>query len=232
MFIQNNNGTWDYDQLIVASRISESHYHTKAKIYNNKIYTNSINTSIDVVGTDGTIDSVGSVTVYSKNGNKWLHEKVLHRNDSDDHNGQSVDYFGRLFDVYEGGIAITSERAEHSDNTIVEAGKVYIFNNSYSSTGENGGDGEDGGDNLISAAICFLGHVLVETDQGKIQIKNITSKNTIYGNKVVGVVKVKNKDNYMILFKKEFIGNKMYHLWIHMYQRIINIYKRILYKSR
>ena len=166
VYTKNNNGTWDYDQLIVASRISESHYHTKAKIYNNKIYANSINTSIDVVGTDGTIDSVGSVTVYSKNGNKWLHEKVLHRNDSDDHNGQSVDYFGRLFDVYEGGIAITSERAEHSDNTIVEAGKVYIFNNSYSSTGENGGDGEDGGDNLISAAICFLGKSISRNRSG------------------------------------------------------------------
>ena len=71
-------------------------------------------------------------------------------------------------------------------------------------------DGRINGSNLDndldSGAICFLGHVLVETDQGKIQIKDITSKNTIDGNEIVGVVKVKNEDNHMILFKKDSLG--------------------------
>ena len=71
-------------------------------------------------------------------------------------------------------------------------------------------DGRINGSNLNndldSGAICFLGHVLVETDQGKIQIKDITSKNTIDGNEIVGVVKVKNEDNHMILFKKDSLG--------------------------
>ena len=57
-----------------------------------------------------------------------------------------------------------------------------------------------------SGAICFLGHVLVETDQGKIPIKNITKENTIYGNRVIAVIKVINKYNYMILFKKNSLG--------------------------
>ena len=65
------------------------------------------------------------------------------------------------------------------------------------------------GPTISSGNICFLGHVLVETDQGKIPIKNITSKNTISGIKVIGIVKVKNKDNYMILIKKNSLGKNI-----------------------
>ena len=66
--------------------------------------------------------------------------------------------------------------------------------------------GIESGASIVTGNICFLGESLVYTDQGKIPIKDITTKNTIFGLKVISLVKVKNRDNFMILFKKDSLG--------------------------
>lgn len=66
--------------------------------------------------------------------------------------------------------------------------------------------GAESGVSIHTSNICFLGDALVQTDQGKIPIKNITCNNTIFGLKVHSLVKVKNIYNYMILFKKNSLG--------------------------
>ena len=66
--------------------------------------------------------------------------------------------------------------------------------------------GVESGVSIDSGNICFLGDAIVETDQGNIPIKNITTKNSLFGLKVSALIKVKNIDNYMILFKKNSLG--------------------------
>ena len=56
---------------------------------------------------------------------------------------------------------------------------------------------------------CFLGNTPIDTDQGKIQIKNITTKNTINGYKVQKVINVISRNNKMILIKKGVLDNNV-----------------------
>ena len=54
----------------------------------------------------------------------------------------------------------------------------------------------------LAGAICFLGDSEVDTDQGKILLKDLSTKNTINGHKIKKVTNMINIDNYMVLFKK------------------------------
>jgi len=56
---------------------------------------------------------------------------------------------------------------------------------------------------------CFLEGTPVLTDQGEIPIEQLTSKNTIDDQKVVKVTKTMNKDNYMILIKKDALSQNV-----------------------
>jgi hypothetical protein len=57
--------------------------------------------------------------------------------------------------------------------------------------------------------VCFLGTTCVDTDQGKIQFKNLTTKNTIDGDEIVGISRCYNLDDYMILMKKDSLGKNV-----------------------
>ena len=61
----------------------------------------------------------------------------------------------------------------------------------------------------LASAICFLEGTPVLTDQGEIPIEQITSENTIDEQKVVKLIKVMNKDNYMILVKKNALSQNV-----------------------
>jgi len=55
--------------------------------------------------------------------------------------------------------------------------------------------------------ICFLGHTLIQTDQGYVPIYKIKHNiHTISGKKIVDVTKTKTKDPHLVSFKKNALG--------------------------
>ena len=62
--------------------------------------------------------------------------------------------------------------------------------------------GQIGQNNLLDANICFIKGTKIVTDQGIIEIQNITVSNTIMGKKIVMTTKTRNIDNYLIEIKK------------------------------
>ena len=61
----------------------------------------------------------------------------------------------------------------------------------------------------LSGGICFLGNTLVNTDQGKVKFNELTTKNTINKHQIKKVVSVINKDDTMILIKKDSLGDSV-----------------------
>jgi len=58
--------------------------------------------------------------------------------------------------------------------------------------------------------ICFLGHTLIETDQGYIPIYKIKRDiHTIGGKKIVDITRTKTKDPHLVCFKKHVLGQNM-----------------------
>jgi hypothetical protein len=58
--------------------------------------------------------------------------------------------------------------------------------------------------------ICFLGHTLIETDQGYTPIYRIKRDlHTINGKKIVDITRTKTKDPYLVCFKKHALGQNM-----------------------
>ena len=70
------------------------------------------------------------------------------------------------------------------------------------------GSAESGG-GAGSDTICFLGDTKVQTDQGLVEIRNLTNKYTILGNRVKKIVKVMNKDNTMVFVCKHALGKNI-----------------------
>jgi hypothetical protein len=61
----------------------------------------------------------------------------------------------------------------------------------------------------LAGGICFLGNTLVNTDQGKVKFNELTTKNTINKHQINKVVSVMNKDNTMVLVKKDSLGDSV-----------------------
>ena len=61
----------------------------------------------------------------------------------------------------------------------------------------------------LTGGVCFLGNSLVHTDQGKIAIKDIELSNTINGHEIKKVTNMINERNYVILFKKDSLGENV-----------------------
>ena len=59
----------------------------------------------------------------------------------------------------------------------------------------------------LVGGICFLGNTLVNTDQGKVYFNELTTKNTINKHQIKKVVSVMNKDDTMVLVKKDSLGD-------------------------
>ena len=178
--------SWSITQQLIASDNISTNTSTQngrfghsVKIYNNYILI-SANENVD---STGIITGAGVAYIFKKDdgSESWSEQaKLLANVNVQDNN------FGEDIALSDDYILISSPSDD--GNTISNRGVVYEL--------------------LISeldeetSNICFLGHVLVETDQGKIPIKDITSKNSIDKNRVVLVTKFRNRDNYMILFKK------------------------------
>ena len=62
---------------------------------------------------------------------------------------------------------------------------------------------------LDTGAICFPLNTPVKTDQGIVKIQNITRKNTINGLHVLGVTKIINESDDMIIFRKNCFGENI-----------------------
>lgn len=71
------------------------------------------------------------------------------------------------------------------------------------------GGTDTGVDISLAGGICFLGNTLVNTDQGKVKFNELTTKNTINKHKIKKVISVMNKDNTMVLIKKDSLGNSV-----------------------
>jgi hypothetical protein len=54
--------------------------------------------------------------------------------------------------------------------------------------------------------MCFTGDVLVKTNQGLINIENITKENTIDGKKIIGISKIIYSQSYIVTVKKDALG--------------------------
>jgi len=54
--------------------------------------------------------------------------------------------------------------------------------------------------------MCFIGDVLVKTNQGLINIENITKENTIDGKKIIGISKIIYSQSYIVTVKKDALG--------------------------
>ena len=63
--------------------------------------------------------------------------------------------------------------------------------------------------NQSSGNICFLGSTKVQTDQGKIRFDELTTDNTIDGQKIKQVVKVINSDDNLIFIRKHAFAKKV-----------------------
>ena len=63
-------------------------------------------------------------------------------------------------------------------------------------------------DELVCAAICFLGDTKVKTDQGNIRFDKLTKTNTIFNKKIKKITKVMNSKKSLILINKYALGNK------------------------
>ena len=57
-----------------------------------------------------------------------------------------------------------------------------------------------------SVNICFPRNTPILTDQGEVMIQNITNKNTINREKVLGITSFINKDNYVVIIKRNSLG--------------------------
>lgn len=79
------------------------------------------------------------------------------------------------------------------------------------SIGVPGGAFEITNDSVVSfslaGGICFLGNTSVNTDQGKVKFNELTTKNTINKHQIKKVVSVMNKDDTMVLVKKDSLGD-------------------------
>jgi len=64
-------------------------------------------------------------------------------------------------------------------------------------------------DNLLVANICFIKGTNVVTDQGIIEIQNISLANTINGKKILMTTKTRNVDDYMVLIKKDALSKNV-----------------------
>ena len=64
-------------------------------------------------------------------------------------------------------------------------------------------------DNLLVANICFIKGTNVVTDQGIIEIQNISLANTINGKKILMTTKTKNVDDYMVLIKRDALSKNV-----------------------
>ena len=64
-------------------------------------------------------------------------------------------------------------------------------------------------DNLLVANICFIKGTNVVTDQGIIEIQNISLANTINGKKILMTTKTRNVDDYMVLIKKDTLAKNV-----------------------
>lgn len=87
--------------------------------------------------------------------------------------------------------------------------------------------------------ICFHENTIIETDQGKIKIKNLTNKYTIKNCKVISVLKSPEKPNKLVLIKQNAFGQSFpnvdimvtqYHE-IYILNKYIPIYKLINNKT-
>ena len=64
-------------------------------------------------------------------------------------------------------------------------------------------------DNLLVANICFIKGTNIVTDQGIIEIQNISLANTINGKKIMMTTKTKNVDDYMVLIKRDALSKNV-----------------------
>ena len=63
--------------------------------------------------------------------------------------------------------------------------------------------------NLLVANICFIKGTNVVTDQGIIEIQNISLANTINGKKILMTSKTRNVDDYMVLIKRDALSKNV-----------------------
>ena len=62
---------------------------------------------------------------------------------------------------------------------------------------------------LVYRRNMLFRNTLVNTDQGKVKFNELTTKNTINKHKIKKVVSVMNKDNTMVLIKKDSLGDSV-----------------------
>jgi len=56
---------------------------------------------------------------------------------------------------------------------------------------------------LINSGICFPGKTPIVTDQGIINIEDLTEKNSIRNNKIVCITRTTSRDKYLVCFEKD-----------------------------
>lgn len=87
--------------------------------------------------------------------------------------------------------------------------------------------------------ICFHENTIIETDQGKIKIKNLTNNYTIKNCKIVSVIKSPEKPKHLVLIKRNAFGKNLPKTnikitpthEIYLYNRYVPVYKLINNKT-
>ena len=177
-----NGSTWTQTQILTVSDPIASDF-----------IANSVDISEDyaIIGAPGKDNWTGRVYIFESNqdgswGTGGVETQKLISDET------VVDsYFGASVSI-SGETAIVG--APHVDNDGgLNNGSAYIY-----SLIQNENESTN-----TSANPCFLEGTPVLTDQGELSIEQITSENTIGNQKVVKITKIMNKDNYMILIKKD-----------------------------
>jgi len=80
----------------------------------------------------------------------------------------------------------------------------------------------------VISNICFLGHTLIPTDQGKIKIESLVkNENTIKKNKIVGIARILSTEKELIEFEKNSIEKN-----VPSEKTIVSPLHKILYKGK
>lgn len=149
-------------------------------------FSTTINADGNVISIGGRTVENSSVTsgavftyVYNESTEDWdIKGSIQYGDDADDNFGSAIS------SNYAGDIIAVGARFDDDEGT--SSGSVTLFE--------------------YSGTICFLAGSKVTTDQGIINIENVTRNHTINGNKINLRSKIRNRDDHIILIKPHAFG--------------------------
>ena len=191
---------FDKTNLLVIQPAISDDYANEYNVEQSNIAKVTIST--DVTSTNGwycPLNRDNDIKIVSRTGYTFYVYKSLHMND-----GVSEELYEILDESYDpvnSSEIITSSSAYAEYDAFRANDSAIVFGEPlhFGSVGSNGST-------LATGNICFLGHELVNTDQGKVRFDELTTNYTINNSKITRILSVVNVEDYLVLIEKDILA--------------------------